>query len=151
MKSKNSKTLKTTDDSSARLIKNILAGENGYGIDIEIIFKTNRLGWAIIEFLKCESKYVTPTTSHPSRYWYKNWRKFVKLWEIANKISAKLFLVNYEELSSNKYGKFKIMEVDMQQRPSSRRPITTMDFQPNCDFETFQAWYMGINNDAVLM
>jgi len=144
---KTSKTLYTTDDSSARLIKNTLAGNNGYGIDIEIIFKTQKHGWVIVEFLKCKSKYVTPKTSHPSRYWDKNWRKFLRLWEIAKTQNAKLFLVNYEEKRENEYGIFRIMEVDMQKEPSKEQCIITIDVKSSCSFVDFQKWYMNINND----
>jgi len=142
-----SKTLKGIDDSSARLIKNVLAGKNGYGIDIEIIFKTKSQGWVMMEFLKCEDRPdVNPCSSHPKRYW-KNWRKFAKLWEITKKLNSKLYLVNYEEKEINKYGKFRIMEVNMDIEPTQDTIIVTKDIVACGSFEDFQKFYLSINND----
>ena len=142
-----SKTLKNNDDSAGRIIKNVLGGRMGYGIDIEIIFKTKSSGWVIMELLKCESCYVTPCTSHPKRYWNKNWRKFVRLWEIAKKLDSCLFLVNYDEPTENSYKEFRIMEVDMMVEPSEEKIIETKDIIKKGTFEDFQKWYLGINND----
>ncbi len=142
-----SKTLKDIDDSSARLIKNVLAGKNGYGIDLEIIFKTKSQGWVIMEFLKCEDRPdANPCTSHPRRYW-KNWRKFARLWEIAKMLNSKLYLVNYEEKEQNIYDKFRIMEVDMNIEPTQDTVIATKDIVACGNFDDFKKFYMSINND----
>jgi len=141
-----SKTLFKNDDAAGRLIKNVLGGRDGYGIDLEIIFKTKDLGWVIMEFLKCESCYVTPCTSHPKKYW-KNWRKFVRLWEIAKILDSCLFLVNYDEPSESNYTEFRVMEVDMAVEPSEKRVIETKDIIAKGSFEDFQKWYLNINSN----
>jgi hypothetical protein len=144
-----SKTLKKTDDSAGRLIKNLLNGNNGYGIDIEIIFET-KTGWVMIEFLKCENrKDVNACSSHPYNYWYKNYRKFIQLHKIALKLNAKLLLVNYEEHIENEYGNFRVMVVDvLNSKPSKdvKLIITDLAGHECCNFKKFQELYLKINN-----
>lgn len=144
-----SKTLSKEDDGAGRLIKNLLNGANGYGIDLEIVFNTKSQGYIILEFLKCESKFVTPYTSHPHKYWDKNWKKFVFLYNVAKKLNAQLYLVNYEESNKNEYGLFKTMQVDMTETPSKENKIkiTIENYYKN--ISEFREWYLKINNDYV--
>ena len=146
---KHSKPLRKTDESATRLIIKTLNGQNAYGINIDGIFKTPD-GWILMEFLKTESRYVTPCTSHPRRYWDKNWRKFVRLWEIARRLEAKLYLINYEEKENGNYGKFRIMEVNMCKRPDEQNPVETKDIIvcEKSDFETFKKFYLKINEQS---
>lgn len=143
----NSKPLKRTDESATRLVINTLNGKNAYGINIDTIFKTKKHGYVLLEFLKCESKYVNGCQSHPRRYWKKNWRKFVRLWEIAKKLDAKFILVNYEEPALNSYANFRIMEVDMNVKPSEDRIVKTRDIVPCGKFEDFKKFYLELNED----
>jgi|TARA_R100000501_G_C2551789_1_gene66122 hypothetical protein len=140
-----SKTLRDTDESAKRLVINLLNGSPTYGIDIDTIFKTKSGEWLLIEFLKCESKFATPKTSHPRRYW-RNWRKFVKLWDISKRLKAQLILINYEEKQKNNYGDFKVMYVDMNIKPSRLKIIETTDKIYN--FEEFKEFYMAMNDQS---
>jgi len=95
-----SKAIKHGDDSSKELIIEALGGNNTYGFDVDSIYYFEaEKKWVVIEFLKCDHKKVRPSTSHPSRYWNKNWRKFASLWRLVESLDAKFYLVNYEDQS----------------------------------------------------
>lgn len=143
-----SKPLRKAESSAARLSQRVLEGKNVYGTDVDLLFRTHE-GWIVVEFLKCESGKATPRTSHPQRYWY-NWRKFRKLWDLAHDLKGRLVLVNYEEAGLSGEGTFRIMEVDMTVRPTSKVVIRTRDIEPVCDFGRFQEWFTDLNQRSCL-
>jgi len=99
-----SKPLRKAETSVGRLTQKVLGTDFVFGVDIDFITRT-KAGWAVLEFLKCESTRVTPATSHPRRYW-RNWRKFRTLWDIAKGLGGTLYLVNYEETALGEFGIF---------------------------------------------
>ncbi len=142
-----SKPLRKAETSVARLTQKVLGQGHVFGVDLDFITRTKD-GWAVIEFLKCESTKATPATSHPSRYWY-NWRKFRTLWEIAKGLGGKLYLVNYEETEPSQFGRFRIMKANMSVKPDERTVIRTIDIEPaGCDLEQFKQWYLGLKEEA---
>lgn len=91
-----SKELGHNDDSGFEFAKEMLAGDPTAAINFDRLQKHPRHGYIIFEYLLCdEAQKVTPFTSHPRRYWYKNKRKFLALWRIALDLNATLYLVNY--------------------------------------------------------
>ena len=145
-----SKPLRKPETSVQRLIKAIMGEQPTYAIDVEMIMKTGT-GWVMIEFLKCDSRWVTPATSHPRRYWWKNWRKFLRLWEIAVELDAQLILVNYEERTQGIYGRYRIMDVDTRVRPTETLPVRTRDIEADCTREEFAQWLSELNSRANLI
>ena len=92
----NSKPLISNDISGFEFAKELLNGENTAAINFDRIQKHPQLGYIIFEYLLCEEgQTVTPYTSHPSKYWHKNSRKFISLWQVASDLKANLYLVNY--------------------------------------------------------
>jgi hypothetical protein len=90
-----SKPISKTDEESKKLIIEVLDGEFTGGFDIDSIYNIPDEGWLVLEFLKCDT--VKPFESHPNRYWFKNSRKFISLWNLTQKLDGKLILVNYEK------------------------------------------------------
>lgn len=91
-----SKPLIHDDSSGFAFTQEMLAGDPTAAINFDRIQKHPRKGYILFEYLLCEEKQtVTPYTSHPNRYWNKNKRKFLSLWQIAQDLPATLYLVNY--------------------------------------------------------
>ncbi len=91
-----SKSLKHDDSSGFDFAQEMLCGDITAAINFDRIQKHPVKGYIIFEYLLCEEdQTVTPFTSHPNRYWNKNSRKFIALWNIAKDLDATLFLVNY--------------------------------------------------------
>lgn len=104
MKNRNtsSKSLGKDDSSGFEFAKEMLKGDPTYAINFDRIQKHPRRGYIIFEYLKCEEEqYVTPHTSHPNRYFYKNKFKFISLFKISKDLNAILYLVNYAEKGKN--------------------------------------------------
>lgn len=144
-----SKPIKKADDESKLLIIETLSGANTYGFDVDSIyyFETENL-WVVIEFLKCDAKRVKPSTSHPSRYWKKNWRKFASLWRLVKKLGAEFYLVNYEtqdhansqDRQEREFYVIKVLDMD----PSENGGITREE-QSKLTFAEFKAWFQTLN------
>jgi hypothetical protein len=95
-----SKALGSGDESGADFVRELLDGDPTFAINFDRLqFDPVEGGYIIFEFLLCDEKQaergITPFTSHPWRYWNKNSRKFISLWKAAQKLEARLFLVNY--------------------------------------------------------
>lgn len=134
-----SKIIKKADDEVKRLIIDLLEGEETHGIDIDSLFYHQEYGWVIIEFLRCIT--VKPTESHPNRYWYKNWRKFVTLWEVTKKLEGKLFLVNYSDDKSETFLIIEVLDLDKD------KGITRQRLR-NVSWQELKKWYQEINRNA---
>jgi len=97
-----SKPLGIEDTSSFNFVKELLQGDDTYGINFDRVqWDSKEQCYVIIEFLLCDEKQfkydVTPYTSHPNRYFNKNAQKFISLWNLAQELQANLYLVNYSK------------------------------------------------------
>ncbi len=91
-----SKALGHDDQSGFAFAQEMLAGDATSAINFDRLQKHPEKGYIIFEYLLCEEgQTVTPYTSHPRRYWHKNKRKFLALWQVAQDLNAALILVNY--------------------------------------------------------
>jgi len=132
-----SKPISKGDDGAKDLIIESLEGKSTGGFDLDSIYCNNGK-YTVIEFLKCET--VRPFDSHPKRYWHLNSQKFKSLWEIALKLEADLFLVNYED-SREQFKVIKVKKLD-------QSGITEEEFV-QWNFPQFKKWFQKLNS-AVL-
>ena len=108
----NSKALGHDDSSGFEFAQEMLAGDITAAINFDRIQKHPKKGYIIFEYLLCEeAQTVTPYTSHPNRYWHKNSRKFIALWNVAKDLDAKLILVNYAKKGTKNEDKVKVIVV----------------------------------------
>jgi len=107
-----SKPLSGSDESGASFAKEMLEGDITAGINFDRLQKHPTQGYIMFEYLLCDEKQtVDPFTSHPNRYWDKNSRKFIALWEASQKLNAKLYLVNYAKKGTKNEDKILLIEV----------------------------------------
>jgi len=90
-----------------------------------------------VEFLRCDT--VRPFDSHPNRYWHKNMRKFLSLWELAEALDGELVLVNYEDSREQ----FRVLEVEAVDESGIRRATSR-----ELDFQEVQAYFKELNRAA---
>jgi hypothetical protein len=95
-----SKPLGHADESGFEFAKEMLQGEQSFSVNFDRIQYDNvENRYVVFEFLLCEEEQgergITPYSSHPRRYWYKNKEKFLAIWRIATALKARLLLVNY--------------------------------------------------------
>ena len=108
-----SKPLGHDDSSGFSFVKEILKGEHTCAINFDRLQKHPKKGYIIFEFLRChEDQSVTPWTSHPNRYWYKNKQKFISLFRVAQDLNATLYLVNYAKSGTLHADKILVIRVD---------------------------------------
>lgn len=108
MNRKTSKPIGQSEDESKEFIIESLKGDNTKGFDIDSIYYSDSQ-WIVFEYLKCESEYVSPHSSHPKKYPW-NWKKFKVLYSLTKKLEGKLYLVNYSTREKDK-DQVKVMEV----------------------------------------
>jgi hypothetical protein len=107
-----SKPLTHNDTSGFELVKDLLQGDATFAINFDRLQKHPKYGYIIFEFLQCgASQTVTPYTSHPNKYWNKNKQKFIALFEVAQKLNANLYLVNYAKPDTLHADKIKLIHV----------------------------------------
>ncbi len=107
-----SKKLGHGDESGFLFAQEMLAGDPTAGINFDRLQKHPKDGYIIFEFLLCEEvQSVTPYTSHPSKYWHKNSRKFISLWKVAQDLKSKLYLVNYAKEGTKHANEVLVIEV----------------------------------------
>jgi len=148
-----SKPIRRVDDASKRLIMELLQGLNTYGFDVDSIFYIKQEDlWVVIEFLKTDHPTVRPSTSHPNRYWHKNWRKFVSLWSLVQALGkAELYLVNYEDKThAEKQGRrereFHVIKV-RNVIPGEKGKLIEEESK-TMNLEEIKKWYQTINQKA---
>ncbi len=90
-----SKVIGKGDDSAKLFIQKSLAGNETHGFDHDSVYYVQG-HYYLFEYLKCDSKKVTPHTSNP-RYYPYNWKKFYSLWQTAQRLKAYLLLINYSD------------------------------------------------------
>jgi len=132
-----SKPISKGDDGAKDLIIESLEGKSTGGFDLDSIYCNNGK-YTVIEFLKCET--VRPFDSHPKRYWHLNSQKFKSLWEIALKLEADLFLVNYED-SREQFKVIKVKRLD-------QTGITEEEFV-QWNFPQFKTWFQKLNSSVL--
>jgi len=140
-----SKSLKHPDYSGTEFQIELANREPTFGINFDVLLKHPKYGYVIIELLLCEESQlsVNPWTSHPSKYWNKNWRKFVKLWEVTQALHGTLLLVNYAKRGTKHEDKVKLIrvfEMDEKGIKRQREVIYTR--------ETFGKWYRNFNKQC---
>jgi len=133
-----SKTIKKTDEAGKELIIELLDGQVTGGFDIDSVYKINGK-WTILELLKCDT--VRPHDSHPNRYWFKNKRKFISLWEIAQDLKGSLFLLNYE----NDRKQFLLIEV----LGIDEEKGITKEIKTKLTLEEAKSWFKKLNNHNI--
>ncbi|RMD62699.1 hypothetical protein D6833_06545 [Candidatus Parcubacteria bacterium] len=153
-----SKPIRNTDDEAKKLIIEALEGQNTYGFDIDSMFYIKSEDrWVVIEFLKTNHKFVRPSTSHPNRYWHKNWRKFVTLWRLVEALgNAELYLVNYEDethalsqgRSDREFRIIKVVNVIPGEKGRLEEDEAFKERYARISFEEFKRWYQSLNERA---
>jgi hypothetical protein len=137
MNAQSSKPISKGDDGAKDLIIESLEGKSTGGFDLDSVYCNNGK-YTVIEFLRCET--VRPFDSHPKRYWHLNSQKFKSLWEIALKLEADLFLVNYEDSREQ----FKVIKV----KALDNSGITEEEFK-QWDFPQFKVWFQKLNSSVL--
>lgn len=140
-----SKPLGHDDQSGFSLVQEMLKGDPTYAINFDRLQKHPKYGYLIFEFLLCEeSQVVTPNTSHPNKYWHKNSRKFIALWEASIALNATLYLANYAKLGTKHEDKItviKVLDIDHSKGITKEQKI---DFTR----EEFGEWFRKLNSEC---
>lgn len=140
-----SKPLSHDDESGFFFVREMLAGNPTYAINFDRLQKHPQRGYIIFEFLLTdESQSVNPNTSHPNKYWHKNSRKFVALWQASRDLKATLFLVNYAKQGTKHQDKvtaIKVLDLD---------PLTGITKEQRRDFTRleFGEWFRRLNSEC---
>jgi hypothetical protein len=143
-----SKPLGSEDTSAFEFVKEMLKGDPTYGINFDRVQWDSELeGYVIVEFLLCDERQfshdITPYTSHPKRYFKKNAQKFISLSTLAERLGAKLYLVNYSKTGTAHQDKVLLMEV-LGVDPSSPPYVRTRDTRHTR--ESFSTWFRQLNS-----
>lgn len=140
-----SKPLGIDDESGFAFVKEMLQGDITCAINFDRLQKHPEKGYIIFEFLLCkEAQKVTPWTSHPNRYWHKNARKFIALFNAARALNATLYLVNYAKEGTahgDKVLVIKVMEIDEQKGITKEKVSQTSRGK-------FSAWFRKLNREC---
>ena len=142
-----SKPLGIENASAFEFVKEMLKGDPTYGINFDRIqWDTLEKRYVIVEFLLCDerqfSRGITPYTSHPNRYFHKNAQKFISLWTLAQRLDAKLYLVNYAKKGTRYENEVLLMEV-VDVDPHARPPVRTKDTRYTRS--EFSEWFRALN------
>ena len=130
----NSKPLGIEDESGFSFVKEVLQGDNTCAINFDRLQKHPQRGYIIFELLLCEEhQTVSPFSSHPNRYWNKNARKFISLYEVSKDLNATLYLVNYAKKGTQHEDEvlvIKVLEVDVKLgiTKEQKKPMTRSEF-----------------------
>lgn len=94
----------TKDNNGRKLIIPALEGLNTHFFDFDLLHSKNKF---ILEFLKNDTHNkkvagiqkwdLSNGETHPNRYWYKNKRKFITLWEASKILDSELYLLSYSD------------------------------------------------------
>ncbi len=142
-----SKPLGIEDTSAFAFVKEMLQGDPTYGINFDRVqWDSQANQYVIVEFLLCDerqfSRGITPYTSHPNRYFHKNAQKFISLWKLAQRLGARLYLVNYSK-NGTRYADqvlvMKVLNVDPQAKP----PVQTQN--KRLTRSGFSKWFRELN------
>ena len=136
-----SKPLKHPDISGFEFVKDIMGDNPGAAINFDLLLKHPEHGYLLFELLLCEESQprVTPWTSHPKNYWYKNKQKFISLWNAVQVMGGTLFLVNYAKKGTKHQDEVRLMKVT----DCNEDTIKTLNYQWSRDY--FAQWYRNLN------
>lgn len=141
-----SKPLQHADISAFELHKRIFADEPTAAINFDSLYYHPELGYIIVEYLLCEeTQTVNPWTSHPNRYWNKNWRKFMSLFNAAKSLNAKLLLINYAKENTKHSDKIKTIVV----YDCDKEQGIIQSNEKKWSFEEFKVWYRQLNKECL--
>ncbi len=143
-----SKPLMHDDISAFEFVKEMLKGDPTCAINFDRIqWDNEEKRYVIVEFLLCDEKQfkrgITPYTSHPNRYFHKNAQKFISLWELAQCLGAKLYLVNYSKKGTEHEGEILLMEVIKVDEDDKIEPVKTINTKMTR--EEFSKWFRELN------
>lgn len=128
-----SKSLTHDDSSGFEFAKEMLDNNETAAINFDRIQKHPQDGYIIFEYLLCEEEQskthsTTPYSSHPNKYWFKNKKKFIRLWELSQVLEAKLYLVNYAKKGTKYEDEILLIEVlDMTEEKITEENQTKMN------------------------
>lgn len=137
-----SKPLEHPDTSAFELHKRIFGDTPTAAVNFDSLYYHPHHGYCIFEFLLCEeTQTVTPFTSHPNRYWHKNWRKFVSLFNAAKQLGGHLILVNYAKEGTKWADQVRMIRVI-----SCDKDHGITEQEDVCEtFAEFQTWFHEFN------
>ncbi len=150
MKNSTSKPLEISDISGSEFSREMLKGDPTFGINFDRIqYHRSAKRYVILEYLLCDEKQfdrnITPYTSHPNKYFTKNKHKFLSLWDLARKIEASLFLVNYSKKGTLYDNEILLMNV-IDICDYSTTPVKTKDKKYTRD--EFSDWLRQLNKEG---
>lgn len=132
-----SKKISKIDEDAKKLIIETLGEEFTGGFDIDSIYHMPDGKWVILELLKCDT--VRPFDSHPNRYWFKNSRKFLSLWQLSKELKGDLILINYED-SREQFLIITVLDI-------SEKGIVK-ETKEKMDFKKFKEFFVNLNKRA---
>lgn len=146
-----SKPLGHKDDSATEFVIEMLQGDPTFGINFDRVqWDSKHNCYVIVEYLLCDEsqfpKGITPFTSHPNRYFNKNAKKFISLWQITKDLNAQLYLVNYSKKGTLFEDQVLVMRVD-EINQSQSSPVKTTDRK--FTRQEFSAWFRGLNKRGI--
>lgn len=145
-----SKSLGQDDSSGFEFAQEMLKGDATYAINFDRVQKHPQDGYIIFEYLRChESQTVTPYTSHPNKYFFKNKFKFISLFQIAKDLGATLYLVNYAKKGTRHEDLIKVMKVINVDENNPIKPVETEDC--NTTREEFSEWFRELNKECAIV
>lgn len=145
-----SKSLGQDDSSGFEFAQEMLKGDATYAINFDRVQKHPQDGYIIFEYLRChESQTVTPYTSHPNKYFFKNKFKFISLFQIAKDLGATLYLVNYAKKGTRHEDLIKVMKVINVDENNPIKPVETKDC--NTTREEFSEWFRELNKECAIV
>jgi hypothetical protein len=145
-----SKPLDKSDISGSEFAIEMLKGDVTFGINFDRIqYHKSIKKYVILEYLLCDekqfSKGITPYTSHPNKYFFKNKHKFLSLWKLSQKIEAILFFVNYSKKNTEYDDQILLMKT-LSVSDVVKSPVSTED--KKYTREQFSAWLRQLNKEG---
>ena len=137
-----SKQLSHGDESGSAFAQEMLGGMPTAAVNFDRLQLHPQYGYIIFEYLLCEETqpYVTPWTSHPRRYWNKNKKKFIALFNAAKAVHAVLYLVNYAKKGTLHEDKIFVIQVlDMNENGITEEKTW------KTNRTEFQKWFQELN------
>lgn len=144
-----SKALVHDDESGFLFAKEMLAGDVTAAVNFDRFMKHPEKGFIIMEYLLCEEEQmqkhkITPYSSHPNRYWYKNKRKFLSLWRATLDLKGTLYLVNYAKKGTAYENEILLIEV----KEMNENRICS-DIQMEYTRDEFKDWFRKLNKECL--
>lgn len=139
------------DNTAFSLSKSLLNSDVTNGVNFDkILFDDKKQKCFILEYLLCEEiQKVSPYSSHPNKYFYKNSQKFVTLFNISRILNSELFLLNYAKPFTKHAKQMLLMKV-LDVKKSGKEPVKTENYKlKSVDTQLFieNLFYPDINNN----